>query len=1126
MKKITTLLLLMLFYCLALDSAAQSVIKIEAGTDVISDAYETAASGDIIELVTDGGSYIESSDFVIEKGKKITIRAAEGLTVKPKWTASGGWALIQPADGVTLKGISFDGTLGGGHREVGIRGAEPEWNELQIGYVMKIYDCDFYNFNYAIYGEDNNQLDTLLIEGCTFQKMSNQAIQFSGGKIAPGQVKNFICQNSTFWDIGGTAIDLQSTALDANPQAKFLVNHVTIHNAADGNINAENIDGAIIKNSIITNSGSALGYACVIYGKNSVVSNLLYHNLSGVNLQGEAAEDQLSNLLAGVDPLYASAVSGNFTLMTNSMAINAGDDGKSLGDSRWWPENNTKYIFIAEGENEISTALASAVDGQTLVLITDGGIYHEDAKLIVNKKIILKAAEGLKQKPVLTSGSTSAMIEISKDFLLKGVILDGALGGTLTATGITNTPNTSGYNLTVLESDFLNFSDEGATKGFGIFGDPSSVIDSVLIQNCYFAHIQDMGISFNDPLTSTGSVNHFIVENSTFWKMNSEAIYVDGFDSNVATKDPQVYVNKVTVYDCGSYNIIPHYIDSATITNSIVVLPASNTDFAPAKIYGTHSKVENFLYYNTRDIDLSSGATDFQLFNLIIQENPLFTDAENGKFYYPVNSPAVLFKEDGGVLLLGDDRWCPNISFPSNIHWGTTNNSLNGLTITWNNQTTNDSLRWGYTTNYEKGIFPGIKRNNYQIGENPEYLFDYKFPKLNPSAKLYYSIKFNGIWGSMKTFTTSVDTASSKFSFIVGGDQQNGDEKWQKLSSMAAADKPDFGIMVGDIIDNSLYPDLWEKYYDFGKDYLENVLTYYTHGNHVYYDAESGNAALNQLVLPGNEKWYSVKQGNTLFICLLSEATLSTQWTYLKNLLQSSNATWKVVYFHRPFFTSGGHAGEMDAVIPYWWKAFDDYGVNVILNGHDHTYTRSKPMNLNVSTTAPVAMYGSGAGQGRLQMLTGAMGASPYGEQEGWWVGVTKSVDNYVRFQVDGNKMHFDAIDENGVLVDSLTLHSEGTITSLESGNSEIPKTYRIQQNYPNPFNSNTNFTYYLPQHGKVILKVYNMFGDEVRTLINEEQVPGQYEANFDASSLASGIYYYRFQSGSFDETKKMVLLR
>ena len=255
--------------------------------------------------------------------------------------------------------------------------------------------------------------------------------------------------------------------------------------------------------------------------------------------------------------------------------------------------------------------------------------------------------------------------------------------------------------------------------GFGIFGDPSSVVDSVFIQDCYFAHILDMGISFNDPLTSTGSVNHFMVENSTFWDMNSEAIYVDGFDSNVATKDPYFNVNKVTVYDCGSYNIIPHYIDSAVITNSIVVLPALNTSYAPAKIYGTHSKVENFLYFNTRDIDLSSGATDFQLINLVVQEDPLFTDAENGKFYYPVNSPAVLFKEDGGVNLLGDDRWWPNISFPSNIHWGTTGNTLNGLTITWDNQTTNDSLRWGYTTNYEKGTFPGIRRNNYQIGENP-----------------------------------------------------------------------------------------------------------------------------------------------------------------------------------------------------------------------------------------------------------------------------------------------------------------------------------------------------------------------------------------------------------------------
>ena len=111
-------------------------------------------------------------------------------------------------------------------------------------------------------------------------------------------------------------------------------------------------------------------------------------------------------------------------------------------------------LFSCAGENVISQALTSAVAGQTIVLISDGGIYNETTKLVIDKNIKIIAAAGLTQRPLLTSGSTSAMIEISADFLLKGVILDGAQGTALTATGITNKPNTSGYNLTVLESIF------------------------------------------------------------------------------------------------------------------------------------------------------------------------------------------------------------------------------------------------------------------------------------------------------------------------------------------------------------------------------------------------------------------------------------------------------------------------------------------------------------------------------------------------------------------------------------------------------------------------------------------------------------------------------------------------
>ncbi|HNW60142.1 MAG TPA: DUF4957 domain-containing protein [bacterium] len=1111
---------------------AQTVYQVPAGSDAISTAYESAAAGDIIELTSDGGEYIEGNDLVITKGKPVTIRAAAGLQNKPRWTASGGWALLQTADDLTLEGITIDGTIAGGAREVGIRGAEPEWYALKLGYNLKIRNCDFVNFDYAIYGEDSNQLDTLLIDGCSFTHITKQALQFSGGTIAPGQVRHFFCTNSTFWDIGGYALYFQSTAIDASPQAEFVVDHVTIHDAASGNIYPRDIDGAVIKNSIITNSGTSPGTACLLDGPNSRISNLLYNGLDSVTLEAGALESQLANILAGVDPLYASAVSGNFTLMTGSPAIGAGDDGKSLGDPRWWPENNSEYVFVFAGENTLADAVAAAVAGQTVMLVSDSGIYDNTHKMVIDKPLTIRAADGLKQRPVLTSGAADAMFEISAGFTLQGVILDGAQGADSTAIGITNAQNTSGYNLKVLDTDFLNFSDKGQTTGFGIFGVPSSVVDSVLIENCSFAHILDMGISFNDPLTATGSVNVFKVDNCTFWDMNSEAIYVDAFDSKMETKDPEVTINKVTVYDCGSYNLIAHYIDYSVLTNSLVVLPELNTSYAPTKVYGTHSRVENFLYFNTRDIDLSYGATDFQLINVVPQENPGLKDPENGDFSYTVHSPAVLFLEDGNFLCLGAEHWWPGIYVPVNIHWGTKRNSLKGLTITWKNYNQADSIRWGYTEAYEQGSFPGVRHDDYQLGDRPEYLFDYTFPGLKPQSTIYYSFKFNELWGQHKSFTTARDTLATKFSFIVGADCQAGTEEFQKISSMAAAEKADFYINVGDIIDNSLYPGLWEKYYSWGREYLEQTLTYYTHGNHLYYDTESGNAVMNQLVLPGNEKWYSFKQGNTLFICLLSEASLSTQWTWAKNLLAKSDAIWTVVYFHAPFFTSGGHAGEMDAAIPYWWKMFDDYGVDVILNGHDHTYTRSKPINLNVSDSTAVADYGSAAGQGRLQMLVGSFGAATYSEQSGWWVGKTRSAVNYVKFQVDGDKLHFDSIDLNGAVIDSLTLDAKGTRydrpinTGLLQEPAGLPGEYQLSQNYPNPFNPATKIAYSLPVAGKVALKIYDLLGREVLTLADGMKQPGRYEVLFDAAALPSGLYYYRLQSGSFDQIRKMVFLK
>ena len=83
-----------------------------------------------------------------------------------------------------------------------------------------------------------------------------------------------------------------------------------------------------------------------------------------------------------------------------------------------------------------------------------------------------------------------------------------------------------------------------------------------------------------------------------------------------------------------------------------------------------------------------------------------------------------------------------------------------------------------------------------------------------------------------------------------------------------------------------------------------------------------------------------------------------------------------------------------------------------------------------------------------------------------------------------------------------------------------------LDQNYPNPFNPATTINYQLPEKNYVSLKVYDILGNLVTTLVDQEMDAGYYNVNWNASQLASGIYIYRIISGSFVSTKKMILMK
>jgi hypothetical protein len=83
-----------------------------------------------------------------------------------------------------------------------------------------------------------------------------------------------------------------------------------------------------------------------------------------------------------------------------------------------------------------------------------------------------------------------------------------------------------------------------------------------------------------------------------------------------------------------------------------------------------------------------------------------------------------------------------------------------------------------------------------------------------------------------------------------------------------------------------------------------------------------------------------------------------------------------------------------------------------------------------------------------------------------------------------------------------------------------------LSQNYPNPFNPSTKINFAIPTSGLVRLKIFDMLGREVESIVNKEMTAGSYTVDFDASRLATGIYFYKLISGGFIETKKMVLVK
>jgi len=123
----------------------------------------------------------------------------------------------------------------------------------------------------------------------------------------------------------------------------------------------------------------------------------------------------------------------------------------------------------------------------------------------------------------------------------------------------------------------------------------------------------------------------------------------------------------------------------------------------------------------------------------------------------------------------------------------------------------------------------------------------------------------------------------------------------------------------------------------------------------------------------------------------------------------------------------------------------------------------------------------------------------------------------------DPNYLGKDTSSENLLLTASIATSTSETEVATQTG---APRRYSLEQNYPNPFNPSTTIRFYIPSKGFVTLKIYDIIGREVTTIVNGFQEAGIHDVKFDGSNLPSGVYLYRITTGTFAETKKLVLIK
>jgi Icc-related predicted phosphoesterase len=279
---------------------------------------------------------------------------------------------------------------------------------------------------------------------------------------------------------------------------------------------------------------------------------------------------------------------------------------------------------------------------------------------------------------------------------------------------------------------------------------------------------------------------------------------------------------------------------------------------------------------------------------------------------------------------------------------------------------------------------------------------------LEPGIAYGYWIATNGYPISAPArFRTAPAEPEAAFTFVAFGDTRTGHDRHRQITTSILQRMPDFAVHTGDLVTHGEYDSEWEAFFEIEQPLLANVPLFPSPGNHDANDRRYFDA----FVLPGNERWYAFDWGSARIVCLQIDAivpfgTQSEQVRWLESTLAATTQEWVIVVFHVPPWDAVTDEVMNQAVRINLVPLFEQYGVDLVLNGDSHNYQRSMVNGVTYVVTA-----GGGA---ELYYIS-----QPGPNTDAYYNG-----HHFVEFTVQGDSLTGTALTAEGSVVDTFRLES------------------------------------------------------------------------------------------------------